>query len=239
MGLWRAAKHTLSHFSEGDLRMNKNVHILTDQERSQLDQRIADVEKRTNAQIVLAVTERSDTYAELPWKAFALGAAVAGLGTVLFDLLRPGWHSNFAVLLAVAAMLATGAVCALLCVALPKFARLFLDAHRAEVEARQYAQSLFLSREVFATRRRTGVLLLVSMFERQVVLLPDTGLGRELGPEAMRDIVHRMTTAMRAGQVLRALEKGLEGLEKNLAAAAAAGPRENEIPNIIIEEKVL
>ena len=46
--------------------------ILNNQERSQLDRRIAEVEKRTGAQIVLAVIERSDSYAEIPWKAFAL-----------------------------------------------------------------------------------------------------------------------------------------------------------------------
>ena len=48
---------------------------LTDLERNGLDQRVAEAEKRTGAQVVLAVVKRSDTYAELPWKAFALGAA--------------------------------------------------------------------------------------------------------------------------------------------------------------------
>jgi len=211
--------------------------ILTDQERIELDRRVADAERRTGAQIVLAVVKRSDTYAELPWKAFALGAAVAGSGVFLFDLLRPGWHTSIAVLLAVVSTLATGAACALLCVALPRFARLFLDAHRAEVEVRQHAQSLFLSREVFATRGRTGVLLLVSMFERQVVLLPDTGLDKRLGRKAMHDIVARMTTALATGQVSSALEKGLQGLEEHLAATAAGASRENELPNVIIEEK--
>lgn len=211
--------------------------ILTDQERIELDQRVGDVEKRTGAQIVLAVVKRSDTYAELPWKAFALGVAVAGLGTVLLDLLRPGWHTGTAVLLAVVTTLATGAACALLCVIAPKFARPFLNAHRAEVEVRQYAQSLFLSREVFATRGRTGLLLLVSMFERQVVLLPDTGLDKRLGPEAMHDIVARMTAVLTAGQVGSALENGLQGLEEHLAATATGASRENELPNVIIEEK--
>lgn len=212
-------------------------HILTNQERIELDRRVADAEKRTGAQIVLAVVKRSDTYAELPWKAFALGVAVSGLGTVLFDLLRPGWHTGLAVLLAVVSTLAAGAVCALLCVAVPKFARPFLNAHRAEVEVRQYAQSLFLKREVFATRGRTGLLLLVSMFERQVVLLPDTGLDKRLGREAMNDIVGRMTAALATGQVSSALEKGLQGLEEHLAATAAGAARENELPNVIIEEK--
>lgn len=208
--------------------------MLTDQERIQLDRRVADAEKRTGAQIVLAVVKRCDAYAELPWKAFALGAAVAGAGTVLLGLLRPAWSAGAAVLFAVVTTLAAGAACALLCIAAPAFARLFLDAHRAEVEARQYAESLFFSREVFATRGRTGVLLLVSMFERRVVLLPDAGLSKRLGRDAMNDIIARMTAALAAGQVDRALEQGIRGLEENLAAGA---PGENELPNSIIEEK--
>ncbi len=211
--------------------------VLTDQERIQLERRLADAEKRTGAQIVLAVIERSDTYAELPWKAFALGAAAAGLATALHDLLRPGWQVNYAVLFAVVSMLAAGGACALLCILLPKFARLFTDAHRIEVEVRQYAQSLFLSREVFATRGRTGVLLLVSLFERQVILLPDTGLNQRLSREALQSIVAGTTTALAAGQVARALENGLQGLEKSLSASAAGESLENELPNPIVQEK--
>jgi putative membrane protein len=124
----------------------------------------------------------------------------------------------------------------LLCIALPPFARVFMDAHRAELEVRQYAQSLFLSRELFATRERRGVLLLVSMFERQVVLLPDAGLGRRLSREALQNIVARMTAALKRGQMARALENGLAALGENLAAASGEA-RENELPNIIVEEK--
>ena len=212
-------------------------HILTDQERIHLDQRITEVEKGTGTQIVLAVIERSDVFAELPWKAFALGAAVSGLAAVLFSLLRPGWQSNFTVLFAVVTTLAISAACSLLCVVYPKFARLLLDAHRAEVEARQYAESLFLSRELFATRGRAGVLLLVSMFEQQVVLLPDTGLRKRLGREAQQAIVDTMTAFLATGTVSGALEKGLRELEQRLAATATGASLESELPNTIIEEK--
>ncbi len=212
-------------------------HILTNQERERLDQRVADVEKRTNAQIVLAIVRRSDSYAELPWQAFALGAGVAGAGTVLLDALQTGWDSRFAVLFTVMATLGAGAVCALLCICVPKFARIFLDAHRAETEVRQYAQSLFLSREVFATRERTGILLLISMFERQVIVLPDSGLDKRLGREALQGIAARMTTALAAGQAAHALENGLQGLEEYLAVTAFAASGANELPNAIVEEK--
>jgi putative membrane protein len=210
---------------------------LTDQERKHLDQRIAEAEKRTGAQIVLAVIERSDSYPELPWKAFALGSAMAGFMVVMLDMLRPGWAHGYVGLFAVAATLLAGAAGALLCVFIPGFGRLFLSAHRAETEARQHAQSLFLTRELFATQRRTGVLLLVSLYERQVVLLPDRGLHKRLSQDGMQKIITRMGVALASGQFARALEDGLNSLELILDSTAPAGTVENELPNSIIEEK--
>jgi putative membrane protein len=211
--------------------------VLTDEERSSLNRRVADAEKRTGAQIVLAVIGRSDNYAELPWKAFALGAAIAGPAAAVVAVLRSAWTAGPAVLLVVVATLGAGALCALACIARPSFARLFLSTHRAEVEARQYAQALFLERELFATRDRTGVLLLVSIFERQVVLLPDRGLEERLSSVASREIVGRMTADLAAGRVAPALEDGLAGLERALASSVTGASRENELPDAIVEEE--
>ncbi len=202
-----------------------------------LDGRVAEAEKRTGAQIVLAVVGRSDSYPELPWKAFALGAAAAGLSVVVTELLRPGWSSGAEVLLSVALTLAAGITCALLCVSVPAFARLFLDAHRASDEVRQYASALFLSREMFATRGRTGILLLVSLFERHVVILPDTGVGQRLGRDDLQAIIAHMATPLKEGRVSRALEDGLDALEEVLARTATGESRGNELPDGIIEEK--
>jgi putative membrane protein len=210
---------------------------LNDQERTHLDKRIAEAERRTSAQIVLAVIERSDSYPELPWKAFALGVSIAGFAAVILDMLCSEWTSNFAALLAVTIALAAGAACALLCVFVPWFGRLFLSAHRAEAEVRQHAQSLFLTRELFSTHQRTGVLLLISLFERQVVILPDTGLHNHLNQGAMQKIIACMSGALSSCQFARALEDGLNALEKALTATTHSGSGENELSNSIIEEK--
>jgi len=211
--------------------------ILSDDEHSRLDERIAEAEKRTKAQIVLAVIKRSDAYAELPWKAFALGVSIAGLLVCILDLLLNYWISHTMVLIAMAATLVVGAALALLTVFLPGFARLFLSAHRAEVEVRQYAESLFLTREMFATGRRTGILLLVSLFERQVVLLPDKGLSNRLTRDAMRDVIAPMSSSLARNEINRALEDGLERLTLILEAMAPGGTVENELSHEIIEEK--
>ena len=73
----------------------------------------------------------------------------------------------------------------------PPFARLFLAAHRRDLEVRQHAQSLFLTRELFATRARTGVLILVSLFERRIEILPDTGLHARVSEADWRGVVER------------------------------------------------
>lgn len=214
--------------------------ILSDHERSRLDERIAEAEKRTKAQIVLAVIKRSDAYAELPWKAFALGASIAGLLVFILDLLFYYWISHAMALVAVGVTLAAGAALALLTVFVPGFARLFLSAHRAELEVRQYAESLFLAREIFATGGRTGILLLVSLFERQVILLPDKGLNDILLRNAMDDVITPMIPSLTRNKICRALEDGLERLTQvleDVAVDGTAGTDEKDLSDEIIEEK--
>jgi putative membrane protein len=211
-------------------------HKLSEQEQHHLDQRVADAEKRTGSQIVLAVIARSDDYPELPWKAFALAAAVAGFAATLLDRLRADWHTAGTVLFVVAATLVAGAGSALLTVVWPGFARLFLDRNRAEAESRQYAESLFLKRELFATKDRSAILLFVSFFEREVVVLPDTGLAKRLGNSALQAIIGRMTTALARGQVSTALDQGLLGLEEALSSTAPQAAAGNELPNGIVLE---
>ncbi|MBF8276307.1 MAG: hypothetical protein HW390_1380 [Candidatus Brocadiaceae bacterium] len=210
-------------------------HAMNDQERLRLNQRVAEVERNVDVQVVLAVVDRCDVYAELPWKAFALGASVAGLLIALSNMLGSGCVYCASSFIAVSATLAVGAMCALVCVIAPAFARLFLDAVRAEVESRQYAESLFLSRELFAVRRRTGILVLVSLFERRVIVLPDTGLSERLSQDAIQEVIARITKPLASGQIANAFGEGLNRLESLLAVTATGRPVENELPDGIIE----
>ncbi len=209
--------------------------ILSDHERSRLDGLIVQAEKRTDTQIVLAVIKRCDSYTELPWKAFALGASVAGLLIFILDFPFYDWSSRVLAPVAVAVTLAGGIVFALLTVFFPGFAKRFLSPHRAEMEVRQYAGSLFLDRELFATSRRTGILLLISLFERQVILLPDTGLNDRLNADAMKDIIVQMTSFLKRNEINQAMEAGLERLS-TILETVAPGSGENELSNDIIEE---
>jgi len=214
--------------------------ILSDLDRQRLDQRVKETEKRTGAQIVLAVVQRSDAYTEIPWIAFALGASMASLWVCLRIALSSGWFSQIENLISVGIILGTGAVFALLTVLIPAFARIFLLKHRAETEVRQYAESLFLRRELFATTERTGILLLVSLFERSIFLLPDKGIESRVSENAMKEVIGEMIQLLKRKNLRDALETGLEHLSQCLTSSAFTSPkssRKDELPDQIIEEK--
>ena len=207
-------------------------HSLTDEERKELDQRTAAAEQRTGVQIVLAIIERSDAYAELPWKAFAMGASGAGLLVLIMNMVWPLPFPTMAALLAIVIMLAAGAGFALLCVFVPDFARLFLHTHRAESETMQYARSFFLSHELFGTPQRRAVLLLVSLFERRIVVLPDVGLNLKVNQDATEKIIAHMRVYLNSGQTAQALEAGLKKLEEVILSSDGST---HDLPNVIEE----
>jgi putative membrane protein len=211
--------------------------ILSDTERTLLDKLIAEAEKNTKAQIVLAVVKRSDSYSEIPWKAFAFGICIAGFTMFIIGLLVLKWVSDSMILFSVAAILATGIILVFLTLLSPGIARLFLSESRKETEVLQYAESLFLSRELFATEKRRGILLLVSQFERRVVILPDKGVRNSLGTDVMKNIISKMTQYLQQNEVRNAMETGLKELIAALYQTSPGGSNNNELSNEIIEEE--
>lgn len=212
-------------------------HILSDAERTLLDERITEVEEQTGAQIVLASIVRSDSYLEIPWKAFALGASLASLAMIVLNLFIMGWISSLSIMLSLAAIPALGILLTLLSLIIPGFARILLSSQRRESEVRQYAQSLFLSRELFATKDRRGILLMVSQFERQVVILPDSGIGKQLGEDVLDEIIMIMTRHLKQKELGQAMESGLDGIRTALGSSDPAQATRNELSDDIIEEE--
>ncbi len=210
--------------------------ILSNDDRTLLDKHLADTEEQTKAQIVLASIVRSDSYAEIPWKAFAFGASIASLVMLCLDLFVLGWLTEVLILLTVGVILSTGLLFVLLSVLFPGLARLFLAPQRKETETMQYAESLFLSRELFATEGRRGILLLISQFERQVVILPDKGVRDLLSTEVLNTIIADMTSHLRRNELRQALETGLDGIRTALGSPQPGWTDKNELTNEIIEE---
>jgi putative membrane protein len=201
--------------------------MLSHAEAAAIESRIAQVEGRTGVEVVTTIADRCDAYPELPWIAFAFGASFTGFAAALIDVRNPQWPTAQHGLSLVLAILGIGVICALLAHFVPSFGRAFLRPHRAQTEARQFAQAHFLDREIFATPRRTGLLILVGLYERRVVLLPDTGLRTAITTEDWDGVIVRMTPALRAGNPADALREGLDATEELLLRKGFAAPAQH------------
>ena len=211
--------------------------ILGRAEADAIDARIAEVEARTGVQVVAAVVPRSDSYPEVVWKAFALGAALAALVVVVLDFMRPDWASVYAALWHVLSIIGAGALSAVAAATMRFYARLFVNPIRADVEVRQHARSLFLARQLFRTRERNGVLLLASLFEQKVELIADVGFdGRVFEPE-WHGVIAAMTPLLATHRPAEAIGHGLDELERLLQSKGYGGrPRDGELSNRPIED---
>jgi putative membrane protein len=213
--------------------------FLSQAEVAAIDGGIARVESRTGVQIVAAIVGKADSYAELPWIAFAAGASLAALCVVTVDWLRPDWMSAHAALVHALTIIGAGAASALVAVFYPWYARLFLRAALRDLEVRHYAESLFLRRELFKTRDRNGILILVCRFERKVEILADLGFHGRMGEADWDRVIAAMAPLLREARFVAGLEAGLDLLEQVLAVKGFCGfpGAANELPDTPIEER--
>jgi putative membrane protein len=206
---------------------------------SAVKQRVADLERSTGVEVVAAVIARADSHPEIPWKAFALGASLALLAAVAAALTAPGWEAAEAIVETAVATLVVGAAAALATVWIAPLARLFLSRARRQAEVLQYAQAMFLDAGLQRTPRRDGILLLVALFEREVVALADLGVRERIGPAGLDKVISAVTATLKRGQVKEALLDGLARLEETLAASGfRAQPGEpNEVAEALIQQR--
>jgi uncharacterized membrane protein len=208
---------------------------LTPIDMQAIEARVAALEEAQGVEVLTMVIGKADVYPETVWKAFALGASLTALAVGAGEVLRPDWVTAFAVVSAAVAILGIGALCALACVYVPAFARLFLRESRATLEVTQYAKAQFLERELFAIESRTAILVLVGMLERRVVILADTGLRAHASVADWDAVIARMTPMLKRGEVGAALLAGLDAIGVLLAGKGLAHGTHNKFADAPIE----
>ena len=211
---------------------------LTEQERTIIATRVAELEGRTGTQVVTAVIGKSDSYPEAPWKAFALGAGVGALAGIICQLAGGGWPADAFQTAHVLVILGCGAFLALLAILFSPVARVFVDRTRRDLEVTQFAQALFFRRGMDRTRGRVGILLLVSLFERKVVILADEGFDGRIDSGDWGALTRRLTVLLRHGTTIVALRAGLDAMEAMLLERGfSSSTSDYALPDAVLELK--
>lgn len=145
-------------------------------------QAVEEAELASGGEIVPVLVGACDDYEMALWKGAVLGALVGDGAVALCSV--TGWapwvRGAFWWLLPGLVGLLIGALAT---AALPGWRRWLVGNERMRRRVEQEASARFLAHEVFRTRDRTGILILVATFERRVTVLADAGI-RALVPEA-------------------------------------------------------
>lgn len=151
-----------------------------------------EAEKETGGELVCVIVNRCDTYSAPLWQATALGALAGSLAAGIWYQSVEAWPTSPLSLILLPPIL--GAALALLAVAaLPPLRRWLTPPSLIEARVDRRAAAAFFSEEISDTRDRTGLLLFVTLFERQIRILADQGLKEKVPEEAWQQIVTRLT----------------------------------------------
>jgi putative membrane protein len=212
---------------------------LSEKEQQQINSLVGRFEAATGIQAIAAVVGKADAYPEIPWKAYAIGSALAALGVTFFPFVLADWDIASTLAYYAMAIAGTGAAFAAMAAFIPAAGRLFLDRIRAEGEVRQYGLAMFVERQIFCTPERCAILVLVSEYERVAAILPDTGLAQYAPRTEAERIADSMNAALRTAGIAAAFEAGFEGLSALIAARGyvprAAGA--NVLEDAVLTEK--
>jgi putative membrane protein len=173
--------------------------FFSEADREAIQATVREAESRTSGEIVPFVVDRSDEYASAAWKGAALGALLAPLVALAIYRWTSVWGIPLAYWIALPAPVG-GAGAYLLAAFLPPVRRWLTGEHVLEARVRSRAVAAFLDQEVFQTENRTGILLFVSLFERRVVLLADSGIHQKVETGQWESITRRLAAEIRHGR---------------------------------------
>ncbi len=187
---------------------------------SRVEEAVAELAQRTDAEVVVVVTERSGTYRDLA----AAAASVATLvGLLVLMALPHAIHPalvpiDLLMIWCVSAWLANDR----------RLVRLISTARRRKDQVHRAAAAEFHIEAVHSTPRRTGLLIYVSALEGRVEVVADVGLeariprgrwGTAAHEFATDDLEHFLAGLRRVGEVLAEHVPPTEGKQVDLANA--------------------
>jgi len=174
------------------------------------------------------VVAASDTY---PEASLLAGLTIGGLAALLVtDFFLADSLGYFVPLLTCGAIL-IGSLAKIF----PPLLRLFIPDRRLETRVAERALRAFYEKKLHATRDNTGVLFFISLLERKIWILADSGIYQKISQDTLMTHAKDIATGIKQGQACNALCREIEAVGVILARHFPIKPDDtNELSNELI-----
>lgn len=165
-------------------------------------------EDSISGEIVPVFVERSGFYTIANYRGGVLLAALTFVAIIIFDRYIPAL-AIFDPLLILLIVSAAGILGGALTHTLPFLKRALISREHLDQATRKRAETAFLEEEVFNTRQRTGILIFISFFEHEVMVLADRGISKVVEQKEWDDMVQHIIEQVRMGRITEGIEDAI------------------------------
>jgi len=222
------------------MQIGKNFHF-SETELKSIENTIVECEKDISGEIRVAFEYKSNSYTGA---ALTAGMVFLLISTLIFlfieDILFPNtFISYFQDHYLVLTQFVSFSIGSIITLFSPNLQRAFTSKSYMRKSAYEKAETIFLEKEIFATRQRSGILIFMSLLEHQIVILPDVGIKAKVKPKEWDKIAQTIAKSFQKHQAADGIQQAVKGCrELLLKYGFEAGPDDlNELSNDIILPK--
>ena len=172
----------------------------SEQDLARIKAAVKDAESKISGEIVPVFVEKSGYYTIANYRGAMILASFAFSLIVIFDRYVPSL-SVYDPLLIFVVVVVSGVLGAIITHYVLPIKFWLLSQFHLDQSTRKRAESAFLEEEVFNTRHRTGIMIFVSFFEHEVMVMADRGISNAGGQKEWDKIVGNLIEQIRKGNV--------------------------------------
>jgi len=163
-------------------------------------------EDKISGEIVPVFVERSGHYVGAVYRGGLILGALTFILLIYFD--RYQYQSELAIvdpLLIFLVVIAAGLTGALFVNYVDPLRRMLVGQAELDHSTKRRAESAFLQEEIFNTQQRTGIMIFVSFFEREVIIIADRGISKVVDQKEWDKMVFSITDHIRKGKIVEGI----------------------------------
>lgn len=185
---------------------------LTDADLARIKEAVKMAEDKISGEIVPVIVDKSGRYVEANFKASLLTSFLSFLVIVLLDryVIDPTHTLYYDPLFIFTLVAVCGIGGFFLPDISPAFRRFFVSRATLDEVTAQRAENAFLEEEVFNTRLRTGIMLFISFFEHEVIVMADSGISKVVDQSEWDKLVGEIILELKKGRVVEGIEWGVQ-----------------------------
>lgn len=210
--------------------------FLSNDERARVETAVKEAEKLTAGEIVVMIISASYQYP----LAIVIGAAAFALLLALIFTPLAGarlWIGGQNMWLFLGFLTVFFILFHEIIKRIPWLKRFFISRKEIDDEVEEAAITNFFDQGLYRTRDQTGVLILISVFERRVWVLADRGINTRVSESQWDDIVKMITDGIKQKRPADAICEAVEKIGELLKTYFPIKPDDtDELKNLIIEK---